>query len=165
MSRAKAQELFQKIIDEGQVACTFDIVIIASINLIELLLDELSMYQENEILIEAQDLINKMRKYAQENYLYPDLVNALLLQSRLSLVQGDISSAYKILDQADLIAEEKNLNRYKNRVKREKELQNSEINRWKVLSDKSSSFRERLDMANLRDYIIKMKGIKHPLDI
>ena len=69
-----------------------------------------------------------------------------------------------MLDQADLISEEKNLDRCKKSVEKEKELQNSEMSRWKNLSDKSSSFRERMDMANLRQYIIKMKNVQPVLD-
>jgi tetratricopeptide (TPR) repeat protein len=164
LSRAKAQELFQEIIDEGSLPEAFHTSIIAILNLCELLLDELAIYQEEDILIETHELIYNLRKYTQENYLYPDLINALILQSRLCLVQGDITKAVKMLVQADLITEEKKLDRCKKSVEKEKDLQNKEMNRWKTLSDKSSAFRERLEMANLREYIIKMKSVKHVMD-
>ena len=85
------------------------------------------------------------------------MVDVLILQSRLSLVQGDISKAHKLLNQADLLAEEKNLKRWSERVQEQIKLLDQERNRWKELTTEPSSLQDRLKVANLREYIIKCK--------
>ncbi|MFX1537746.1 MAG: hypothetical protein ACFFDI_26410, partial [Promethearchaeota archaeon] len=76
-----------------------------------------------------------------------------ILQSKFALIEGDLTQAAKILDQAENLAHEKSLGLLEGKVIQEQQLLKDQHRTWQDLITSNASFHERLNQANLRDYI------------
>ena len=62
--------------------------LIACKHLAELLLDELKTYGEQEVVDELQVILQTMQEIAQEQHMFPIMIEALLLQAQIVLLEG-----------------------------------------------------------------------------
>ncbi|MFX0050975.1 MAG: tetratricopeptide repeat protein [Candidatus Hermodarchaeota archaeon] len=148
---AKAQRILQQLLSEDIVENELSIFIMT--NLCELLLDELKIYNEDEIFQEAKDLVQQLQDLAESQRLFPLIIDILILRSKFALVEGDLTQAATILDQAEMTAHEKSLGLLERKVIQETQLLEQQHQSWQDLITSNASFHDRINQAQLRDYI------------
>lgn len=151
MYNVKAQEILKQLTTEDIVEN--ELAIIIMVNLCELLLDELKTYNEVEIFHEVKDLIQKLQLLAKNQHSFPLIIDVSILQSKFALIEGDLTQAAEILDQAEKIAQENALGLLEKKVINEKQLLEEQHETWQDLITNNAPFHERLTQTNLRDYI------------
>ena len=85
---------------------------------------------------------------------------ALILKTKLSLVEGKVEEASNLLSTAKRIAEEKKLRYLLPKVKYEQETIQSELDKWEELFERKASIQERLQQARVETYIVEAKRIQ-----
>jgi tetratricopeptide (TPR) repeat protein len=148
---AKAQRILQQLLTED--IADNELTIIIMVNLCELLLDELKTYNEDEIFQEAKDLVQQLQDFAESQRLFPLIIDILILRSKFALVEGNLTQAVAILDQAEITAHEKSLGLLERKVIQEKQLLEQQHQSWQDLITSNASFHDRINQAQLRDYI------------
>ncbi|MFW9914469.1 MAG: hypothetical protein ACFFGZ_02565 [Candidatus Thorarchaeota archaeon] len=149
--KAQAQKLFRHIASIERAPD--DMAAFAMLNLCELLLDEVKAYGEEEAFQEAEKLSNRIYKVAKGRKSPSLLVEALLLQSKFSLLKGTIPEADRLLQEAHKIARANELDGLVTKVTQEQSTLEKEVTHWEELIARAAPLRERLDQARLQDYI------------
>ena len=80
-------------------------------------------------------------------------VEGLILESKITLLKGQIGKAIEILDQAYIIAEQRDLDRLKNQVSLERKILNSEIEKWTELFNRNAHMYELIQQSKITEYL------------
>ncbi|MCY3410680.1 MAG: tetratricopeptide repeat protein [Candidatus Heimdallarchaeota archaeon] len=153
-NKSKAQEILEEIIEEREV--DHEIKEDAMLNLAELLIDELSIYGEEEILVEVKSLVDKLLERAKSKNSFSMLAECYLLQSKLELIELNILHAQRLLVQAQFLCEEKGLNRLAMKISDDHDVLLNEIATWNEFKEKKTSIKERLKQAKINDLMERM---------
>ncbi|MHA2364116.1 MAG: tetratricopeptide repeat protein [Candidatus Hodarchaeales archaeon] len=149
--KMKAQELFEQITEEPVVF--FPNSIDAMFNLCDLLLMELKVSGDENVFHEAKNLIQKLIEISRKQQSHSTEVNALILQTKFTIIEGDLSLALKIMDQAGNLSKEKNLTQLTNKVLEEKKQIEKQFEEWEKLIRSNATLQARLEKVRLDDYI------------
>ena len=173
--RKTAKLNFQQLAKEKSFALHFTEIIM--INLSELLLEELKAYgklmalkeaqilSENlkisaeDLLGEVKTLVTKLYKSAQDQNSFTSAINALILQAKLSMIEGDLSVAEHFLNQALLSAEEKHFELLAEKVTKEINLLENQKDTWEELIETNAPYQKRLEQARVSEYLENAKKI------
>ena len=156
--KMQAQEILTGIVNNSSYSIYDDIIIYAIPALCDLLLDELKTYGEAEVLAETKDLIKKFTIFTTENHLYPLVIEALILDSKLSLIEGEITKAGEILDKALIITKEKQLIFLQSMVIQEKQELEANLDTWNNLVEQNASMYERINQSKFQNYLKKAQA-------
>ncbi|MFX0116735.1 MAG: carbon-nitrogen hydrolase family protein, partial [Candidatus Hodarchaeota archaeon] len=126
-----------------------------------LLVLEYKSTSEAEILDEITSLFRRLLAIGQEKSDHPTTIKALLLQAKLSLVEGDLGKVNERLAEAQQIAEKKGLGNLLQQVKQEQAQAKAELDKWHGLIARNASIEERIDQSALVTYI---KDAVHMID-
>jgi hypothetical protein len=150
-NRVLAEELFRQIIEEE--IYSFEIWVRALINLCDLLLIELRMTNIVEIVDEIRPLIEKLLEVAENTHSNWLIVEAYILQAKLSLLTFNIKQSKRYLTQAKQIAERFGLNNLAMKISHQYEdlLKKSEL--WEKLEEIEAPMSDRLELAQLDEQI------------
>jgi hypothetical protein len=85
---------------------------------------------------------------------------ALILKTKLTLVEGKVEEASNLLSTAKRIAEEKKLRYLLPKVKYEQETIQSELDKWEELFERKAWIQERLKQARVENYVVEAKRIQ-----
>ncbi|OLS22948.1 MAG: hypothetical protein HeimC2_28470 [Candidatus Heimdallarchaeota archaeon LC_2] len=158
--KAEAQKLLAKIIEQKLYgSIPFSYQLLAMLHLSELLLDELKTYGNEEVLKEVNELTRKVYEMAQERKLFYEIVQILMLQSKLAFLGLELDRAYKILQQTHLIAEERGLNHWLPIIESEEKKLEEEIGLALEISELAAPMRDRLEKSKIVNYIIDMQNM------
>jgi hypothetical protein len=149
--KAQAQELFQQLVNDNTLSP--ELSMYAMLNLCDMLLDEARAYGEQKVLDNAEGLSSRIYKIAQEQGSGSVIIEALLLQSKFALLEGQVAQADKLLAQAASVANEKRLPKLGSKVAQERATLTKEVSRWEELTAQAAPLRDRLEQARLQDYI------------
>ncbi|MHA2247181.1 MAG: tetratricopeptide repeat protein [Candidatus Hodarchaeales archaeon] len=149
--KVKAQEILHDLVNEKEFS--YNITFHAMLSLCELLVDELKLFGEEEVQKQVKSLLNRINVMAFEQHASPLIVKTLVLQAKFSLVEGNAQQANTLLDQARVTANESGLELLAANVSKEQENLYRELDKWKELFNRNAPLVERLDMAQLNDYI------------
>ncbi|MFQ5981219.1 MAG: tetratricopeptide repeat protein [Candidatus Heimdallarchaeota archaeon] len=149
--KVRAQELFQQVAEEE--IFVHILTERAMVNLCELLLDELKAYGEIAVLQEAKTLVHRLYTLAQDRHSFSLTINALILQAKLSLIEGDLAAVTQLLEQARFTADENKLELLAKKVSRERDHLETQFETWRGLIQRNASFEERLKHARVADYL------------
>lgn len=149
--KVRAQEIFRQLAEEELIR--YSLTESAMINLCELLLDELKAYGEAAVLQEARTLVHKLYGLAQDQNSFSLVVNALILQAKLALVDGEPATAEQFLEQAKFTAEEKGLGLLVMRASAELKHLQTQYEVWQQLIQRNAPFHERLERVQIADYL------------
>jgi tetratricopeptide (TPR) repeat protein len=152
--KLEAQTILEEIIKDEKI---FEITLDAALHLSELLLDELKMYGRDEVLEEVENLTRGIYSKAQEQQLYPLIVEILILRAKLEFLNLKMEETDKILRQAHLIAEERGLDRLLTSVEQEENRMADEIKLALEISKSASTMQERFDKSRVIEYIKDMQ--------
>ncbi|MCY3414794.1 MAG: tetratricopeptide repeat protein [Candidatus Heimdallarchaeota archaeon] len=156
--RAEAQKILISLTESKIV--DIELTQLTILHLSEILLDELAFYQEENILKQTESLISHYRSDAESQNAFTLLIDAMLLQSRLLLIRGNIPEAHSVLEEAAVVARENKLNKWLESVDYHKTQLALELHKWEELLRKSAPVQERLKMANIQTYLRKMQQMK-----
>ncbi|MHA2249766.1 MAG: tetratricopeptide repeat protein [Candidatus Kariarchaeaceae archaeon] len=158
--KAEAQKLLVKIIDKNlDVTISFKYVLLAMLHLSELLLDELKTYTNEEVLKEVEDLTRKIYEMAQERQLFYEIVHILVLRSKLAFLSLELDRAYKILQQAHLIAEERDMSYLIPTIESEEKKLEEEISIALTISKLAAPMQERIEKSKIVNYLTEMQQL------
>ncbi len=150
--KALVQEIFQQITESEIV--DHRITVTAIYNLCESLLDELKAYGESSVILEVKSLANKLTELADLQSSYRLTIDALILKAKLALVEGNLDDAKELLKRAKKVTEEKNLGLHiVAKVSTERKHLDEEYSIWQRLIKDESTFKERLEQAELKTYL------------
>jgi tetratricopeptide (TPR) repeat protein len=153
-NRAKAEALLREV-NEGDVLnheLTVDSLLITC----DLLLSELRIMGNKEVLNELKDLTNRLIELAKAQHSSLLLAQTYWLQSQLFLIELNIGRAKELLIQAQLIAEEKNLNRLVLKISQEYDKLLNQAKQWANLIEKDAGVEDIMAMVNVDDLLLKM---------
>ncbi len=132
----------------------------AIFELSELLIDELRAYGEEEVFYEVKGLIKRLEEKASKQKSYSLIIDTLILQAKLSMVEGDLNASQQFLDRVELIAKEKEMHHLVTKVQKEKEQLKNQYEKWESLIQNNAPFGSRLEQAQLAEYINVAKKTK-----
>jgi tetratricopeptide (TPR) repeat protein len=89
--KAKAQEIFKQITEEESIS--LDLTVFAMLNLLEILIWELSSTGHEEVLHEIQQLITQLNEIARKQKSFTLEIEVVLIQSQLELINGNVNQA------------------------------------------------------------------------
>jgi tetratricopeptide (TPR) repeat protein len=133
-------------------------VIIALINLCDLHLKELSMYNNAEMLDEVNSLISQLLKIAESEHLYHVLAETKLLQAKLALIQMNEKEAVKLMTEAQRIAELRGLTLLTMNISSEHDIVLEQLGTWDILKEKNAPLSERIKLASVDGVIDRLQG-------
>jgi tetratricopeptide (TPR) repeat protein len=149
--KAKAQETLQQLVEDG--TAYYMVTITAMLNLCELLLEELRAYGETTVLNEAKDLVSRLLSMATEQNSFSLAVNVIILQAKFALIEGDLISSTKLLDQARMTAERQDLVSLVDKATKEQQLLEEQLLSWQQLIQSNAPLQERIKQATITDYL------------
>jgi tetratricopeptide (TPR) repeat protein len=149
--KAKAQEIFQQITEEESIS--FDSTVFAMLNLLELLIWELSSSGHEDVLKEIQQIITQLNEIAQKQNAFTLEIEVALIQSQLELIQGNVSRAMTLLNQAKTITQEKNLENHRTRVENQERVIEEELHKWIELTEQNAPLIDRIQQSQVQDYV------------
>ena len=153
-NRAKAEELLIEVVNEEVI--NFEVYLEALINLSDLYLIELQLSGDEEALKELKELMEKQLALAKEQKSSSLLVATYFLQAQIALVELDIRKAQYLLNQSQLIAEEKGLQKAAMKISSEYDYYFEEQEIWKEFSEEKTPISERVSHTSLEETIMQM---------
>lgn len=153
--RVEAQALFKELIDRTSGE---DYLIFTIGNLCDLLLEELSLYNDPEILDEIVPLITKSLDIAEKAHNYGYLASTKLLQAKLALIQMNIEEAKKLMVQAQRIADLHGLNLLARRISSDHDKLLEQIDAWDIIKKEEAPIAERIKLASMSEVLERIQG-------
>ncbi|MHA1991843.1 MAG: tetratricopeptide repeat protein [Candidatus Hodarchaeales archaeon] len=151
--KSKAQEIFQQISEEKMV--DIELHTFSLLNLLELLVWELSSTGDSEVLQEIKKLIIQLDKIAEDQQSSFLKIEILIIESQLELVQGNLGKTEELLDQAKKKAVEKKLDNHLLRIENQEKQLVNEITKWKKLTEENAPLISRIQESKIIDYIVE----------
>jgi tetratricopeptide (TPR) repeat protein len=155
-NRAEAEKLLLQIV-EDTIAFP-DLYYYSLVSLCDLLLEELSMYNNPEIIEELNSLIKKLLDYAENQHSYPVLAEGKLLQAKLVLIEMDIEKAKKLLTEAQRVAEIRGLDLLAQRISSEHDILLRKVDEWDKLKKEDAPMAKRVELASIDSVIDRLQG-------
>jgi predicted amidohydrolase len=152
--KVKAEEILEKLVLEEIV--DHSLIIVAMINLCDLMLDELKMTGEEELIGKIKYQTNKLFDIAKRQKSHSLLAETFVLQSKLSLLELDIKSAQNFLDQALSIAEENGLRNLSIKIYSDKTSLEEQVERWQYFIKRKSPINERIELTRLDELLTRV---------
>ncbi|OLS25640.1 MAG: hypothetical protein HeimC3_13880 [Candidatus Heimdallarchaeota archaeon LC_3] len=149
--KAAAQQIFQEIIAGKTIFHNYTLE--AMFHLCDLYLDELRLSGEKIILKEVKNLLNQVYEIGQTQSRFPVIIESLILQAKLSLLEGEIDRANGLLVQALLLTEEKGLNFLQKKVESEQKNLEQQLEKWKTLYEKNTPIYELIQKTKIDSYL------------
>jgi len=150
-NQVKAEEILKGIVEE-EIEVHI-LTVHAIINLCELLLEELLVTGEEEILVEVEGKVKKLSEIAKKQHSYSLLAESYFLKSQIALIRLDLTKARNLLTQAQVIAEEKGLERLARKISSDHDQLLEQLDQWEELIAKDASIPERVKVANLEELV------------
>ena len=147
VKKVEAQQIFQQISQENVI--DYELTVFATLNLCEMLIEELYTSNASEILVEIKNLIKKLFDMATIQNSYPLLIEIDILESKLALVELNISEAKEFLLKADYIAKAKQLHQLIIRISDELDAFLEQVNMWERFANQNIGLKERIELSRL----------------
>lgn len=151
MYKIDAQRNLKGIVEEEII--DYRLTIFAMINLCELLLEELKFYGENEVMVEVQNLSERISSIAREQNAFNMLAESYVIQSKIALLNMNTTKAKSLLAQAQLIADEKGFKRLAVKISFEHDGLLDKLDQWNDYIGQNTSFAERIEFIEFEKLI------------
>jgi tetratricopeptide (TPR) repeat protein len=153
INRGKAEKILKKIVKED---FDFEAVIIALVNLCDLLIIELRETSNLEILEELKLFIAHMQDIAKKSHSFIVLAESFLLQARLALVALELKNARLLLAQAQKIADNYGLKWLAIKISNEHDELLKQIESWEKMEEIEAPISERIELSRLNEQMQNM---------
>lgn len=155
--KAEAQVIFQNLLNQKDIGFYFTTLIIPS--LCQILLEEFMAFGEPLVLKEVNLLLDDLKRLAFDHQSWHLNVYTLILQAKLSMVDGDLTSTLQLLDEAQAIAEEKKSDYILDKVIKERKHVEGQYEKWQRLIQTNASYKERLEETQVLEYLKEAQKI------
>ncbi|MHA2391427.1 MAG: tetratricopeptide repeat protein [Promethearchaeota archaeon] len=132
--------------------------LLAIVSLCDLLLKELSIYNNLEIIDEINPLIIKLFRIAENQHSYSWLAEGKLLQAKLALIQMNIEAAKKLLTEAQDIAKTHGLSLLSQKISIEHDNLLEQLDEWQTLKNNKAPISDRIKLASVDGVIGRLQG-------
>ncbi|OLS32470.1 MAG: hypothetical protein HeimAB125_08680 [Candidatus Heimdallarchaeota archaeon AB_125] len=150
----EATILLEKVAEEEIVYLELNGLVI--FNLCDVYLKEIQKSNDLEVFGKLKDRIMKLTEMAREQKSHILLIQALLLQSKLELIDLDIESSQSLLEKAQTLAEEKGIIKLAKVVSNEYDILLDQLSTWEDMSKYLPSLEERFEFTHIEDYLNRM---------
>ncbi|MFX0092951.1 MAG: tetratricopeptide repeat protein [Candidatus Hodarchaeota archaeon] len=150
LNTMKAHELLEQIAEEEIV--DYSLTIVATLQLCELFLLELNIFGDIETLEKIKNLTQSLLNLAEKQQSHQLKAEIYVLQSRLALLELDMSKAQQLLDFAQSIAEERGLQRLLIKILSDQKT----YQKLKNLSEQTTSMAKSVELLQLKDLIVRI---------
>lgn len=157
--RVDAQKLYKELINHA----SGNFLISCISNLCDLLLEELSLYNDVRILDEITPLITRSLEMAETAHNYYWLTETKLLQAKLALIQMNIEDAKKLMVQAQRIADFRGLNRLASKISSEHDKLLEQVDVWDTIRKEGAPISDRIKLASTSGILERIQG-KHAIE-
>ncbi len=113
------------------------------------------MYKNEKILGEVKDLSSRLLKIAKTQDSHSLLAQTYLLQSKLALLELDVTQAQYLLTQAELTANEKKLRKLAIKISNEYDAI-IDRSKWEKLKKRNASIIERVEASKFNEVLADM---------
>ncbi|MFW9998808.1 MAG: tetratricopeptide repeat protein [Candidatus Hodarchaeota archaeon] len=148
--RFQAQQILEEIL-ETKFDYLFEFIV--QVNLCDSLLEELKYSGSEDILVEIQDLLNRISGIAYKQRSIITLVELYSLQAKLALIEGNAEVSKKLLTKALVIAENKGLDLLSKKLIVQQNQVFNQIEEWKALFIRNSKLQEQIEFLNLKEFL------------
>lgn len=158
--KSQVKAIYESIANEKVGVIAIDLYVIAIVNLCDLLLLELRMFENEDALEKVNKYLNNILKIAKKQHSNSLLVQIYILQSKMELLQLNIEKAQALLSQAHIIAIEKKLLQVAIKANNESDNLKKQKKHWEQLNKSNISLQERFELSNIDETlktIIKRK--------
>jgi tetratricopeptide (TPR) repeat protein len=152
--RADAQKLYKELINNA----SGNFLISCISNLCDLLLEELSLYNDPEILDEIIPFITRALEMAETTHNYFWLAEAKLLQGKLALIQMNIEEAKKLMVEAQRIADSHGLSLLASKISSEHDNLLKQVEIWDTIKKDEAPMAERIKLASTNGVLERIQG-------
>ena len=156
--KARALDFFSEISNSPVIH--HDLTVFAMLNLSELLVAELKSFGEPEVLAEVKELSHKLQTIGEEQNSAQVQIEALLLQTKLALLEFDMDHAKQLLENAHTIATSTKLPLMLKKITQERQKFEQVFNHWKDFADQNVSMLERIELTEIQEYIADLSKLK-----
>jgi len=125
---------------------------LALIHLTDILIDELRLYKQQKILDQITEITNQLYSIAQSQFNLKLIIQVLILRSRFQLILGEIDTAERLIEQADIMATENNLHLLAEQVGNEYNNLKQAVNDYRDVVN-TSDITDRLEDMEINEYI------------
>ncbi|MHA2362617.1 MAG: tetratricopeptide repeat protein [Candidatus Hodarchaeales archaeon] len=157
--KLQAQEVFDDFL--GQELIDAELTALAMIHQCELLLELFKISKQPDLLEKTSNLLNQLYNLAFHQQSYTLLITTLLLISKIALLEGKIKKTLDYLDQAVLIAKDKNLANMVKKIHLERERFEKEFERWEEIVKQNKPIDIRIEMTEkeMEAYIKELRRL------
>ncbi|MFW9824375.1 MAG: tetratricopeptide repeat protein [Candidatus Thorarchaeota archaeon] len=135
-----------------------DTQIFSMSNLCDLLIEELSIYNDPKLIDEIIPIITKSLKLAEEARNYGWLANTKLLQAKLALIQMNIEEGKKLMVEAQRIATLHGFDLLAWGISSEHDKLLDQIDDWNEIQKDESPIADRIKLASTNGVLERMQG-------
>ena len=150
--KTQAQKILKELVTEKIV--DHGLTVFAILNYCDMLVAELRIYGESEVLNELEDLFQKLIDLGQNKNAPILEVEALLLSSQVSLLEGKTDKAITFLSQAQITAEKESLSYLLPKIIQQQESLDTRMKKGVDYADRTINLKERLEGVQLQSYLI-----------
>ncbi len=141
----EAQEILKRIINSDVIK--FELTVIAMINLCDLYIYELRSNNDEDILNDINEILQKLLLIAENHNSFHLLAEIYLIQAKFALIQLDIQKARTLLTKAQKLADLKGLNRLAMTISEEHDQLLEKYHVWTTLDKSELPFSDKLNLA------------------
>lgn len=145
----KAEDILYQLLDDETVEN--ELLILITLNLFELLFEELEITNEEEILDEIGVLIKKLLNLADKGHSFLLFTEFYYFKAKFSLLQLKLSQARKEFTEAQKIAKKYSLSRLEFKISKEHDDLLKKYDIWQNLKANKSNITDRLKLLSLHD--------------
>ena len=135
------------------------IKLLASQTLIEILLYELKGSQDDLILDDLKEQIDKVFAFSNAQKRFSFMIETYFLQSRVAVIEGHYQQAFELLSEAENICTEKKMSSYAKRIDFEKKSLTEYINVFNDNLKSNRSIVNKIEVVNFSDYFTNAKKL------
>jgi hypothetical protein len=149
--KVRAQDIFERIAND---ASNFPGYITYSLlHLCDLLIFEYKSTEDMELFARIKSISQRLYDTGKTNNDPKTIIKALLLMSKLSLLDGDLKRVEQLLGEAHEIADQAGVINLMNQILQEKSQIKTELEKWDSLLARNAPIRERIEQAHLEEYV------------
>jgi len=164
VSQAKAISLLHSIIRTNEIYN--EINIHAMLNLTEILLEELTIFNESEIIDELKDINIQLLKIAEMQISRSLLAEAYWLKGKINLIQLNLDEAQEDLLKAQEIAFSQGLDNLAQKISLEYDSIVREHNKWKAILNSDVSIKKRIEKTQVDTLVSQMiQRVSYELEV
>jgi tetratricopeptide (TPR) repeat protein len=156
----KSKEICQNMLKEENME--YSIVISSILNICKLLIIELKKVKNEELLTELKTYVERLEDMGAYEFAYPLITQSLWLQAQIALLEMDVMRARNLLNKAQALAEEKELELIALKISNSHDNLLEKLEDWEIFTQRLPSIVEIMGITHIESILEEMiigKGI------